>query len=165
MDDPAALKFGDFELQAQHRRLLQDGAPVTRVRALFVIARNSGFAYEGKAIDIRRVGRELGVRYVLEGSVRRAASRVRITVQLIDATAGVHLWSEKYDRDLTDLFALQEKITRDIIGGVAPQKIDATLRRASRKDPQNLDAWTSSVRSQGHLGQLTREETAYALIP
>lgn len=136
---------------------------LSRVRALFVIARNSSFAYEGKAIDIRTVGRELGVRYVLEGSVRRAANRVRITAQLIDAIAGMHLWSEKYDRDLTDLFALQDEITRDIVGVVAPEMLDAEMRRARRKDPQSLDAWEAAVRAQWHLAQLTQEDNAEAL--
>ena len=136
---------------------------LSRVRALFVIARNSSFAYEGKAIDIRTVGRELGVRYVLEGSVRRAASRVRITAQLIDAIGGMHLWSEKYDRELTDLFALQDEITRDIVGVVAPQMLDAEMQRARRKDPQSLDAWETAVRAQWHLAQLTREDNAEAL--
>jgi TolB-like protein/class 3 adenylate cyclase len=136
---------------------------LSRVRALFVIARNSSFVYEAKAIDVRKVGRELGVRYVLEGSVRRAANRVRITVQLIDAVAGVHLWSEKYDRHLTDLFSLQDEITRDIVGVVAPQVLDAEIRRARRKDPQSLDAWEFAVRAQWHLAQLNREDNAEAL--
>ncbi|HEY2559266.1 MAG TPA: winged helix-turn-helix domain-containing protein [Caldimonas sp.] len=136
---------------------------LSRVRALFVIARNSSFAYEGKAVDVRQVGRELGVRYVLEGSVRRAANRVRITAQLIDAVAGMHLWSEKYDRDLTDLFALQDEITRDIVGVVAPQMLDAEMQRARRKDAQSLDGWEAAVRAQWHLSQLTREDNAEAL--
>jgi len=136
---------------------------LSRVRALFVIARNSSFAYEGKAIDIRTVGRELGVRYVLEGSVRRIANRIRITAQLIDAAAGAHLWSEKYDRDLTDLFALQDEIARDIVGVVAPQMLDAEMRRARRKDPQSLDAWEAAVRAQWHLAQLNREDNAESL--
>ena len=100
---------------------------------------------------------------MLEGSVRRVASRVRITAQLIDAIGGMHLWSEKYDRDLTDLFALQDEITRDIVGVVAPQLLDAELQRARRKDPQSLDAWETAVRAQWHLAQLTREDNAEAL--
>jgi adenylate cyclase len=136
---------------------------LSRVRALFVIARNSSFAYEGKAVDIRTVGRELGVRYVLEGSVRRAANRVRITAQLIDAVGGTHLWSEKYDRDLTDLFAVQDEITRDIVGVVAPQVVDAEIQRARRKDPQRLDAWEAAVRAQWHLAQLNQQDNAEAL--
>ncbi len=136
---------------------------LSRVRALFVIARNSSFAYEGKAVDIRTVGRELGVRYVLEGSVRRAANRVRITAQLIDAVGGTHLWSEKYDRDLTDLFAVQDEITRDIVGVVAPQVVDAEIQRARREDPQRLDAWEAAVRAQWHLAQLNQQDNAEAL--
>ncbi len=136
---------------------------LSRVRALFVIARNSSYAYEGKAIDRRRVGRELGVRYVLEGSVRRVANRVRITVQLVEAVSGTHLWSEKYDRDLTDLFVLQDEITRDVVGVVAPQVLDAEIRRARRKDPQSLDAWEAAVRAQWHLAQLNRKDNSAAL--
>ena len=155
-DDPDQKFFADGVVEDITMAL-------SRVRALFVIARQSSFAYEGKAVDVRQVGRELGVRYVLEGSVRRAASRVRISAQLIDATAGMHLWSEKYDRDLTDLFALQDEITRDIVGVVAPQMLDAEMQRARRKDPQRLDAWEAAVRAQWHLAQLNREDNAEAL--
>jgi adenylate cyclase len=164
----AVLPFASMSVDPE-QKFFADGVvediitALSRVRALFVIARNSSYAYEGKAIDIRRVGRELGVRYVLEGSVRRAANRVRITVQLVDAVAGMHLWSEKYDRDLTDLFALQDEITRDIVGVVAPQVLDAEIQRARRKDPQNLDAWEIAVRAQWHLAQLNQKDNAEAL--
>jgi adenylate cyclase len=164
----AVLPFATLSAEPE-QKFFADGVvedlttALSRVRALFVIARNSSFAFEGKAIDIRTVGRELGVRYVLEGSVRRAANRVRISAQLIDAAAGTHLWSEKYDRELTDLFALQDEITRDIVGVVAPQMLDAEMRRARRKDPQGLDAWEAAVRAQWHLAQLNREDNAEAL--
>jgi|KBSMisStaDraftv2_1062788.scaffolds.fasta_scaffold55975_2 adenylate cyclase len=161
---PFAAMSGDLEQKFFADGVVEDIiTALSRVRALFVIARNSSFAYEGKAVDVRQVGRELGVRYVLEGSVRRAADRVRITAQLIDATGGGHLWSEKYDRDLTDLFVLQDEITHDIVGVVAPQVLVAEMQRARRKDPQRLDAWEAAVRAQWHLAQLTREDNAEAL--
>jgi len=161
---PFAAMSGDLEQKFFADGVVEDIiTALSRVRALFVIARNSSFAYEGKAVDVRQVGRELGVRYVLEGSVRRAADRVRITAQVIDATGGGHLWSEKYDRDLTDLFVLQDEITHDIVGVVAPQVLVAEMQRARRKDPQRLDAWEAAVRAQWHLAQLTREDNAEAL--
>ncbi|MEO8311516.1 MAG: winged helix-turn-helix domain-containing protein [Caldimonas sp.] len=164
----AVLPFANLSGDPE-QRFFADGfvedliTALSRVRALFVIARNSSFAYEGKAVDVRTVGSELGVRYVLEGSVRRIANRIRITAQLIDAAAGVHLWSEKYDRDLTDLFVLQDEITRDIVGVVAPQMLDAEMRRARRKDPQSLDAWEAAVRAQWHLAQVNREDNTESL--
>jgi tetratricopeptide (TPR) repeat protein len=103
------------------------------------------------------------VRYVLEGSVRKAGRRVRITAQLVDATSGSHLWAEKYDRDLTDLFAMQDEITREIVGSLAPQMLDTEMQRARRKDPQALDAGELAIRAQWHLARLTREDNAEAL--
>ena len=94
---------------------------LSRFRALFVIARNSAFTYKGRAVDVRTVSKELGVRYVLEGSVRRAGGRVRVTAQLIDAHSGNHLWAEKYDRVLEDVFEVQEEVTQNIVGAIAPQ--------------------------------------------
>ena len=164
----AVLPFATMSAEPE-QKFFADGVvedlitALSRVRALFVIARNSSFAFEGKAVDIRTVGRELGVRYVLEGSVRRKANRVRISAQLIDAAAGTHLWSEKYDRELTDLFVLQDEITRDIVGVVAPQMLDAEMRRARRKDPRSLDAWETAVRAQWHLARPNREDNAEAL--
>ena len=136
---------------------------LSKYRGFFVIARNSSFTYKGQAVDVTRVGRELGVRYVVEGSVRKAGRRVRITAQLIDATSGIHLWAEKYDRDLTDLFAMQDEITRQIVGSLAPQMLDTEMQRARRKDPQALDAWELAIRAQWHLARLTREDNAEAL--
>jgi len=136
---------------------------LSKHRGFFVIARNSSFTYKGQAVDVTRVGRELGVRYVLEGSVRKAGSRVRITGQLIDATNGSHLWAEKYDRDLNDLFAVQDEITREIVGSLAPEMLEAEMQRARRKDPQSLDAWEYAIRAQWHLARLTREDNAEAL--
>src|SRR5262245_2999677 len=136
---------------------------LSKWRGFFVIARNSSFTYKGQAVDVARVGRELGVRYVLEGSVRKAGRRVRITAQLIDAASGSHLWAEKYDRDLTDLFALQDEITREIVGNLAPQMLATEMQRARRKDPQALDAWELAIRAQWHLARLTPEDNAEAL--
>jgi TolB-like protein/Tfp pilus assembly protein PilF len=136
---------------------------LSKYRGFFVIARNSSFTYKGQAVDVTRVGRELGVRYVLEGSVRKAGRRVRITAQLIDAASGSHLWAEKYDRDLTDLFALQDEITREIVGNLAPQMLVTEMQRARRKDPQALDAWELAIRAQWHLARLTPEDNAEAL--
>ena len=136
---------------------------LSKHRGFFVIARNSSFTYKGQAVDVMRVGRELGVRYVLEGSVRKAGHRVRITAQLIDATNGSHLWAEKYDRDLHDLFAVQDQITRDIVGNLAPEMLEAEMQRARRKDPRTLDAWELAIRAQWHLARITREDNAEAL--
>ena len=136
---------------------------LSKYRGFFVIARNSSFTYKGQAVDVTRVGRELGVRYVLEGSVRKAGRRVRITAQLVDATSASHLWAERYDRDLTDLFAMQDEITREIVGNLAPQMLDTEMQRARRKDPQALDAWELAIRAQWHLSRLTREDNAEAL--
>jgi TolB-like protein/class 3 adenylate cyclase/Flp pilus assembly protein TadD len=136
---------------------------LSKYRGFFVIARNSSFTYKGQAVDVTRVGRELGVRYVLEGSVRKAGRRVRITAQLIDATGGGHLWAEKYDRDLTDLFAIQDEITREIVGSLAPRMLDTEMQRARRKDPRALDVWELAIRAQWHLARLTREDNAEAL--
>jgi TolB-like protein/predicted Zn-dependent protease len=136
---------------------------LSKHRGFFVIARNSSFTYKGQPVDVTRVGRELGVRYVLEGSVRKAGKRVRITAQLIDATTGSHLWVEKYDRDLTDLFAVQDEITRELVGSLAPEMLEAEMQRARRKDPRTLDAWERAIRAQWHLARLTREDNAEAL--
>jgi adenylate cyclase len=136
---------------------------LSKHRGFFVIARNSSFTYKGQAADLTRVGRELGVRYVLEGSVRKAGHRVRITAQLIDATNGSHLWAEKYDRNLHDVFAVQDEITREIVGSLAPEMLGAEMQRARRKDPQTLDAWEHAIRAQWHLARLTREDNAEAL--
>ena len=109
-----------------------------------MIARNSTFAYKGRAVDVRP-GRpkDLGVRYVLEGSVRKSGNRVRITAQLIDALTGDHIWAERYDRELTDIFALQDEITETIIAAIGPEIDQVERERAQRLAPENLDAWES----------------------
>ena len=115
---------------------------LSRQRWFFVIARNSSFAFKGETVDVRKVARELGVRYVLEGSVRKAASRVRVTAQLIHASKGVHLWADRYDRELANIFELQDEITNKVINSVGPQIIVAEAARVRRKPPQNIDRGT-----------------------
>ncbi|BCG94115.1 adenylate/guanylate cyclase domain-containing protein [Mesorhizobium sp. 131-2-1] len=136
---------------------------LSRTRWLFVIARNSSFTYKGRAVDIKQVGRELGVRYVLEGSVRKAANRVRITGQLIDATTGAHLWADRFDGGLEDVFDLQEEVTRSVVGAIAPKLEQAEIERAKRKPTEHLDAYDYYLRGIASLHQLTRESTANAL--
>jgi len=120
---------------------------LSRVKWLFVIARNSSFAYKGRAVDVKQVGRELGVRYVLEGSVRKVASRVRISGQLVEAEDGRHLWAERYDRDLTDVFALQDEITISVVAAIEPNLRQAEIKRVRRKRPDNLDAYDLLLRA------------------
>ena len=120
---------------------------LSRFRSLFVIARNSTFAYKGKSPDVREVARDLGVRYVLEGSVRRSGERIRITGQLIDAETGNHLWAERYDRELEDIFAVQDEVTEAIVAAIAPEIGDVERERSQRKDSSNLDAWNLSQRA------------------
>jgi len=135
---------------------------LSRLRWLFVTARNSTFAYKGGSPDVRRVGEELGVRYVLEGSVRKGGNRVRVSAQLIDAATGNHIWAERYDRELADLFDLQDEITDAIVSSVGPE-LDAVEReRARRKPPENLDAWESYQRGLWSLYQFTKDENQEA---
>src|SRR6202790_5521218 len=119
---------------------------LSRFKSLFVIARNSSFTYKGKAVDIKQVGRELGVRYVLEGSVRKAGSRVRITGQLIDATTGAHLWADRIDGALEDFFDLQDKVTEKVIGAIAREIDRAEIKRAQRKPTESLKAYDFYLR-------------------
>jgi TolB-like protein len=119
---------------------------LSRFKALFVIARNSSFTYKGRAVDVKQVGCELGVRYVLEGSVRKAANRVRITGQLVDAATGTHLWAERFDGGLGDIFDLQDQVTESIVGAIAPAVEKAEIERAKRKPTESLDAYTLYLR-------------------
>ena len=120
---------------------------LSRIKWLFVIARNSSFVYKGKAVDIRQVGRELGVRYVLEGGVRKAANRLRITPQLIEAETGAHLWADRFDGGLEDVFDLQDQITDRVIGIVEPSLQKSEIERSRRKHPDNLDAYDLYLRA------------------
>jgi TolB-like protein/class 3 adenylate cyclase len=136
---------------------------LSRFRHLFVIARNSSFTYKGRAVDIKQVGRELGVRYVLEGSVRKSANRVRITGQLIDALTGSHLWADRFDGDLEDIFDLQDRITSSVVGAIAPKLEQAEIERAHRKPTENLDAYDYYLRGMTNFYQMTKEAQSEAL--
>ena len=114
---------------------------LSRFKWLFVIARNSSFTFKGKAVDIKEVGRRLGVRYVLEGSVRKAAGKVRITGQLIDAVTGAHIWADRFERDLTDIFALQDEVTVAVVSAIQPKLLQTEIEMATRRRPENLTAY------------------------
>ena len=131
-------------------------------KALFVIARNSSFTYKSRAVDVRQVGRELGVRYVLEGSVRKAANRVRITGQLIEAANGGHLWADRFDGDLADIFELQDQITTQVAGAIAPRLELAEIERARRKTT-NLDAYDYYLRAWAAIYRFSAEGSKEAL--
>ena len=136
---------------------------LSRLRWLFVIARNSSFAYKGRAVDVKQVGRELGVRYILEGSVRKAGSRVRITGQLIDTATGAHLWADRFDGALEDIFDLQDQVTASVVGAIAPKLEQAEIERAKRKPTESLDAYDYYLRGLAGLHQWTREANDEAL--
>ena len=136
---------------------------LSRFKYLFVIARNSSFTYKGKALDIKQVGQELGVRYVLEGSVRKAGGKVRITGQLIEAATGAHLWADRFDGPLDDIFELQDKITSSVVAAIAPRLEQAEIDRAERKPTENLDAVDLYYRAVHSLRRLTRQGIEDAL--
>jgi TolB-like protein/class 3 adenylate cyclase len=136
---------------------------LSRLRWLFVIARNSSFIYKGRAIDVKQVGRELGVRYVLEGSVRRAGSRVRITGQLIDASTGAHLWADRFDGQLEDIFDLQDQVTSSVVGAIAPKLEQAEIERAKRKPTENLDAYDYFLRGMAAFHLFSKASNAEAV--
>jgi adenylate cyclase len=135
---------------------------LSRNRSLFVIARNSSFTYKGRSVDIKQVARELGVRYVLEGSVRRSGSWVRVVAQLIDAGTGSHVWAERFDRALQDVFAVQDEITAAVVAAIQPAVADAELRRILRKPPENLGAWEAYQRGLWHAGKLNPDNNLEA---
>jgi adenylate cyclase len=136
---------------------------LSRFRSLLVIARNSSFTYKGKAVDIKQVGRELGVRYVLEGSVRKAGGRIRITGQLIEAATGMHLWADHIDGTLDDVFELQDKVTSSVVGAIAPSVTRAEMERAKRKPPNDLNAYDCFLRGQWAMWQNTKDGTDQAI--
>jgi TolB-like protein/Flp pilus assembly protein TadD len=136
---------------------------LSRIRWLFVIARNSSFTFKGRAVDVKQIGRELGVRYVLEGSVRKAANRVRITGQLIDTTTGAHLWAERFEGTIDDIFELQDQIATSVVGAIAPQLERAEIERAQRKPTANLSAYDFYLRGMAKLHQGTMEAIDEAL--
>jgi adenylate cyclase len=136
---------------------------LSRFKWLFVIARNSSFTFKGKAVDVKRVGRELGVRYVLEGSVRKASGKVRITGQLIDAVTGAHIWADKFERDLKDVFALQDEVTVAVVSAVQPKLLQTEIEMATRRRPENLTAYDLCLRARKQYYLATREGYAEAL--
>src|SRR2546421_1021162 len=136
---------------------------LSRFKSLFVIARNSSFTYKGKAVDIKEVGRRLGVRYVLEGSVRKAAGKVRIIGQLIDAITGAHIWADRFERDLTDVFALQDEVTIAVVSAIEPKMRQTEIALAARRRPENLTAYDFYLRAVPQYYLATREGLAEAI--
>ena len=131
---------------------------LSKIRWFFVIARNSTFTYKGQAVEVTQVAKDLGVRYVIEGSVRKAGSRVRVTAQLIDARTGRHVWAERYDRELADIFKLQDEMTQTIAGAVEPELSAAERERAVRQPPDNLDAWETYQRGLWYLWRFSKDD-------
>jgi TolB-like protein/class 3 adenylate cyclase len=134
---------------------------LSHFKALFVIARNSSFTYKGRAVDVKQIGRELGVRYVLEGSVRKAANRVRITGQLVDTATGAHLWADRFDGGLSDVFDLQDQVTESVVGAIAPAVEKAEIERAKRKPTESLDAYALYLRGLAKLYQFTDRQASH----
>ena len=154
-DDPEQAFFADGVTEDLTTAL-------SRLRWLFVIARNSAFAYKDRSVDVRTIARELGVRYALEGSVRRIGQRIRITGQLIDAEKGSHIWAEKYDRQLDDIFAVQDEITGNIVASIEPQLYAREGYRAATKPPEGVDAWGLVVRAIDLVNRFGRSENEEA---
>ena len=135
---------------------------LSKLRWFFVIARNSSFIYKGKAVHMKQVAEELGVRYVVEGSVRKEGGRVRITAQLNDVATGAHLWAERYDREIADVFAVQDEITENIVAAIEPKLYAAESFRAQRKPPDSMDAWDLVMRALSHYWRVTRQDSVVA---
>ncbi len=138
-------------------------AALSRVRSFFVIARNSAFTFKGRAVDVKQISRELGVRYVIEGSVRKSGDRLRITAQLIDAVTGVHVWADRYDGSLDDVFALQDSVTESIVGAIEPQLRLAEIMRSKRKPPNDLTAYDLFLRALPRVYESTAEGNQEAI--
>ncbi len=155
-DDPQQDYFADGMVEEIITAL-------SRLRWLFVVARNSSFTYKGRAVDVKQVGRELGVRYVLEGSVRKSVNRVRITGQLIDASTGVHIWADRFDGAIEDIFDLQDQVTASVVGAIAPEMEQAEIERASRKPTENLDAYDYHLQGMAKVYQATKHGNDDAL--
>jgi len=163
----AVLPF-DYMSESRDGEFLADGlsgdiiAALSRIRSFFVIARNSTFTYKGQAVNVQQVSRELGVRYVLEGSVRRSRDRVRVTAQLIDATTGAHLWADRYDGTVEDIFDLQDRITASVVGAIQPSIRAAEIERAHRKRPDSLNAYDLVMQALPHVWSLDAESNQVA---
>jgi TolB-like protein len=169
-DRPAIAVLPFTNLSGDHEQeYFSDGiveeiiTALSRMRWLFVIARNSSFIFKGRAVDVKQVSRDLGVRYILEGSVRKAADRIRITAQLIDASTGVHLWAERFDGRLEDIFDLQDQVTARVVGEIAPKLEQAEIERAKRKPTESLDAYDYFLRGMASVHQWTRTANDEAL--
>ncbi len=135
---------------------------LSKLHWFFVIARNSSFTYKGKTVDVKRVAHELGVRYLLEGSVRKGGNRVRITAQLIDASTSNHIWAERYDGELTDIFALQDEITEKVVAAIEPKLVEAEGIRSQNRSPEELGAWDMVIQANSLFWRLTKAETEAA---
>jgi TolB-like protein len=155
-DDPEQQYFADGVVEEIITAL-------SRFSSLFVIARNSSFTYKGGSVDVKRVGRELGVRYVLEGSVRRDRRRLRITGQLIDATTGAHLWADRFDGELEDIFGVQDRVTASVVGAIAPKLEQAEIERTKRKPTESLDAYDYFLRGMASFHRWSRDANNDAL--
>jgi len=136
---------------------------LSKLRWFFVIARNSSFTYKGKAVDVKRAARELGVRYILEGSVRKGGNRVRITAQLIDAATGNHIWADRYDGELSDVFALQDEITKRVVTAIEPKLLEAEALRSQSRSAEDLDAWEMVIHANSLFWRMTEAEGAAAI--
>jgi TolB-like protein/class 3 adenylate cyclase/Flp pilus assembly protein TadD len=136
---------------------------LSKLRWFFVIARNSSFIYKGKAVDVKRAARELGVRYVLEGSVRKGGNRVRITAQLIDAATGNHVWADRYDGDLSDIFALQDEITHKVVAAIEPKLLEAEAVRSQNRSPEDLGAWDMVMHANSLFWRLNKPDGEAAI--
>jgi TolB-like protein/class 3 adenylate cyclase len=136
---------------------------LSKLRWFFVIARNSSFAYKGKAVDVKRAARELGVRYMLEGSVRKGGNRVRITAQLIDASTGNHIWADRYDGELTDVFELQDEITRKVVAAIEPKLLEAEAVRSRARSPEDLRAWDLVMQANSVFWRMTKADIDAAI--
>ena len=164
----AVLPFDDLSAN-RDQEYFADGVAeeiitaLSRMRWLFVIARNSSFAYKGRAVDVKQVGRELGVRYILEGSVRKAGNRLRISGQLIDTPTGAHLWADRFDGGIEDIFSLQDQVTASVVGAIAPKIEQAEIDRATRKPTENLDAYDYYLRGLAGVYRFTKEDNEEAL--
>jgi len=160
---PFVNMSGDMEQEYFSDGIAEDIiTALSRFRWFLVIARNSTFTYKGRAVGVKEVAQDLGVRYVLEGSVRKAGNRVRITAQLIDAPSAHHVWAERYDRDLDDIFAVQDEITQRIVTSIGPEFLSAEMQRAQRKDLRTLDAWDYVMRAAFHHSRYTKEDVVEA---
>ena len=161
---PFANMSGDSEQEYFADGITEDIiTALSKLRWFFVIARNSSFTYKGKAVDVKRAARELGVRYVLEGSVRKGANRVRITAQLVDAATGNHIWADRYDGELADVFALQDEITKKVVAAIEPKLLEAEALRSQSRSPEDLDAWEMVIRANSLFWRMTESESAAAI--